>query len=121
VARRQRSGAQARECERGQASVELLGILPAALLVVLAGWQLVLAGHTLWLAGNAARAGARAQTVGADPGSAVRRSLPSYLRRGLSVNGGQDGQVRVRVRIPIVAPAWGSPLHVSAAAALENE
>ena len=30
--------------ERGQASVEFLGVLPAALLVVLAGWQLALAG-----------------------------------------------------------------------------
>ena len=121
MARTRKYGAQARECERGQAAVELLGVLPAALLVVLAGWQLVLAGHALWLAGNAARAGARAQAVGADPRAAARRALPAYLRGGLSVNGGQGGQVRVRVRIPIVAPAWGSPLRVSAAAALENE
>ena len=43
-------GAQEREPERGQASVELLGALPAVLLVALAAWQLVLAGQAAWLA-----------------------------------------------------------------------
>ena len=55
------AGAQRTESQRGQASVELLGVLPAVLLAALAAWQIVLAGHTAWLAGNAARVAARAE------------------------------------------------------------
>ena len=62
--------AQRTESERGQASVELLGVLPALLLVVLVAWQFALAGHAAWLAGNAARVAARAGAVGADPARA---------------------------------------------------
>ncbi|MEX2253090.1 MAG: TadE/TadG family type IV pilus assembly protein, partial [Thermoleophilaceae bacterium] len=50
--------------ETGQASVELLGAIPAVLLVGALVWQLALAGHALWLCANAARAGARAEAVG---------------------------------------------------------
>jgi hypothetical protein len=114
------SGAQRTEPERGQASVELLGALPAVLLVVLAAWQLILAGQASWLAGNAARVGARAEAVGADPEGAARSALPSYLRRGLRVSR-RDGAVTVRVRLPIVMREWGSPLRIGATAGLPRE
>jgi hypothetical protein len=113
-------GAQRMEPERGQASVELLGALPAVLLVVLAGWQLILAGQASWLAGNAARVGARADAVGADPEAAVRTALPAHLRRGLRVSR-RDGAVTVRVRLPIVLRDWGSPLRIGASAALPRQ
>jgi hypothetical protein len=115
------SGAQGRkECERGQASVELIGVLPAALLVVAIGWQLLLAGEATWLAANAARVAARAQAVGRDPAEAARSSLPSYLERHLEVAG--DGRrVTVRLRVPLVLKAIDSPLQVAGTAALERQ
>jgi pilus assembly protein CpaE len=109
-------------CERGQASVEFLGTLPAALLVVLVAWQLVLAGQAHWLAGNAARVGARAEAVGGDPKSAARSALPSYLRRRLEVTGGgRDVRVRVRVRVPFVLRRWSLPLELAGSAAMERQ
>ena len=113
-------GAQRMEPERGQASVELLGALPAVLLVVLACWQLLLAGQASWLAGNAARVGARAEAVGSDPEAAVRGALPAHLRRGLRVSR-RDGAVTVRVRLPIVLREWGSPLRIGATAGLPRQ
>jgi pilus assembly protein CpaE len=105
--------------ECGQATVEFLGVLPAALLVILAGWQLALAGQALWLSGNAARVAARAQAVGRDPLVAARSALPSYLRRDLVVRG--DGErVSVRVAVPLLVDRWRSPIGVRATAALEQ-
>jgi pilus assembly protein CpaE len=113
-------GAQRTEPERGQASVELLGVLPAVLLVALAAWQLVLAGQVSWLAGNAARVGARAAAVGGDRDAAARSALPAHLRRGLRVSS-RDGVVTVRVRLPIVMREWGSPVRISGSAALPRQ
>jgi hypothetical protein len=112
------AGAQRKESERGQASVELLGVLPAVLLAALAAWQIVLAGHTAWLAGNAARVAARAEAVGRDPGTAGRGALPVHLRRGSIVRERHDGRIDVRVRIPIVVKGAASPLRVGASASL---
>jgi hypothetical protein len=110
--------ARTRGSERGQASVELLAVLPAAVLVALAGWQLALAGQAIWLTGNAARVGARAQAVGHDPASAARSALPSYLRRGLTVRA-EGGRLSVRVAVPLLLRRWRTPLRVGASAALE--
>ena len=109
--------AQRTESERGQAAVELLGALPALILVALAAWQLVLAGQAGWLAGNAARVGARAAAVGENPQTAVRSALPAHLRRGLRVSG-REGAVTVHVRVPIVMRGWGSPLRIGATSGL---
>ncbi|MBA2239869.1 MAG: pilus assembly protein, partial [Solirubrobacterales bacterium] len=54
----------------GQASVELVAVLPALLLALVVGLQLAAAGWSLWSATEAARAGARAELVG-DDGSAA--------------------------------------------------
>ena len=105
------AGAHRTESQRGQASVELLGVLPAVLLSALAAWQIVLAGH-------AARVAARAEVVGRDPGAAARGALPAHLRRGLIVKTRGDGRIDVRVRVPIVLEGAASPLRVGASAAL---
>jgi pilus assembly protein CpaE len=119
VARTRTPGAQRKEHERGQASVEFLGVLPAVLLVALAAWQLALTGQAIWLSGNAARVGARAQAVGRDPAAAARSALPSYLRRDLSVRG--DGaRVRVRVAVPMLLRRWRAPIEVGSSAGLEQ-
>ena len=48
--------------ESGQASVELVAVIPFVILAALVVWQIVLAGHTLWLTAGAARSAARADT-----------------------------------------------------------
>jgi hypothetical protein len=114
-------GAHGRESERGQASVEFLGVLPAALLLVLAAWQLALAGQTSWLAANAARVGARAQAVGHDPDLAARSALPSYLRDRMQVTSGDGGRVLVRVRLPLLLKRWRTPVRIGASAAMARQ
>src|SRR5919197_1380170 len=87
--------------QRGQASVELVAALPAALLAGLVAWQLALLGHAAWLSAHAARAAARADAVGRSPARAARSALPRSLERGLRVE--RSGrQVRVRVRVPLL-------------------
>jgi len=103
----------------GQATVELLAVIPALLVAGLLAWQLVLVGHTAWLAAGAARVGARAELVGEDPVEAARSALPAGLEHGLRVSGAGGGGTRVRVQVPIVHPSWSGPLTLSAAASLE--
>lgn len=107
-----------RPSEAGQASVEAVATVPLVVLAALIAWQLVLAGHTLWLCANAARAAARAELVGKSPASAARSALPRSMERGLQVERRDGGRVRVSARVPIVLPAWSSPVRVSATASL---
>jgi len=101
---------------RGQASVELVAVIPFLLLSALVAAQLALAGYALWSAGIAARAGARAENVGDDGGAAARRALPGILREGAKVEAGPP--IRVRVRAPSLVP--GLPeLSVEAKTSLE--
>lgn len=88
--------------DRGQASVELVGLLPLIAVLVVLAWQAVVAGQAVWLAGTAARAAARAEAVGGDPAAAARATLPPGLHRGLRTTTETDGAVRVRLRIPSV-------------------
>lgn len=115
-----RTPGERRNSQGGQASVELLGSLPAVLLVVAVAWQLVLAGHTTWLAANAARVAARAAAVGRDPRSAARSALPSHLERGLRVSRSGD-RVSVTVALPLLAGRWRSGAHIGASALMERQ
>ena len=84
----------------GQATVELVALLP--LLGVLAAllWQAVLAGEAVWLGGGAARAAARAAAVGADPLRAARQVVPGRFAAGLRVRREHDGSVSVLLPVP---------------------
>jgi hypothetical protein len=106
--------------ERGQASVELVAVLPLAALLALAVWQLCLAGYALWACGGAARAAARAAAIGGDAGAAARGALPRRLERGLRVARARDGGVRVRIAVPLVA-GRGVLTHVSSGARLQPQ
>ena len=86
--------------ERGQATVELVALLPLAGLLVALLWQALLAGETLWLSGGAARAAARAAAVGGDPVAAARAVLPLRLERDLRVRREDDGAVAVVLHVP---------------------
>ena len=104
--------------ERGQASAELVAVLPLVVLVVAIGWQIVLAGYSLWMCSNAARVAARADAVGADREQAARSALPDAMERGLRVERTRSGAIRVELRVPLILRRWGSPVAVSASAEL---
>jgi hypothetical protein len=95
--------------ESGQASVELVALLPLLAVVAFALWQAVVAGQAAWLAGASARAAARASAVGGDPRVAAAEVLPGPLRRGLRVEQPSPGTVRLRLRVPAVV----GPGHVA--------
>jgi hypothetical protein len=90
--------------ERGQATVELVALLPLMAVLAAVLWQAAVAGQAVGLAGSAARAAARASAVGADARVAARRVLPARLEPGLVVArvGGRDDGVRVTIAIPAV-------------------
>jgi hypothetical protein len=107
--------------ERGQASVELLGVLPLLVALGLAGLQLLAVGYASVLAGNAAEAGALALAGGsgaADARAGVRGALPGWsrARTRVSVDG---GRVTVRLRPPSLLDALAERLEVRADAAVE--
>jgi Flp pilus assembly protein TadG len=89
--------------EVGTASVELVAVVPFLLLALLVVAQITLAGQALWSASVAARAGARAAVVDADPAAAARAALPSSLRRQAKVE--DEAGVEVRVEVPRLIPS----------------
>jgi pilus assembly protein CpaE len=104
--------------ECGQATVELVAVMPAIVLACAIAWQLVVAGQTAWLAAHAARVVARAEVVGGDVQAAARSALPRSLEPGLKVEDAGGGRVRVRVAVPLLLRRWHSPLSVGATAGL---
>lgn len=92
--------------ERGTASIELVAAIPFLLLALAVAAQIALAGQALWSASVAARAGARAALVGADPKAAAKRALPPAMRAGASVEEEDEGAViSVKVPVPTLLPA----------------
>jgi hypothetical protein len=99
----------------GQATVELVALLPLAALVALAIGQFLAAGAAGELAGNAAEAGAAAILQGADPAAAARAALPGWSRERATVR--VDGRrVEVRLRPRVVAPVLADRLEATATA-----
>jgi type IV secretory pathway TrbD component len=107
--------------ERGQASVELVAVLPVVLVLGAVAWQLAIAGHTAWLTANAARVAARADTVGQNARVAARSALPRSLERDLEVDRLHEGGVRVSLRVPLLLDRWRSPVRVAATSSLGRE
>jgi hypothetical protein len=104
--------------ESGQASAELVALLPVLLLCGAIAWQLALTGQALWLCANAARAAARADAVGQSPGRAARSALPRSLERSLRVERRAGGRVRVELRLPLLIRAWHTPIRLAATSSL---
>jgi hypothetical protein len=88
--------------DAGQATVELVGLLPLLVAVALMAAAL-LAGHAAAEhAGQAAQAGAMALIQGTDPRAAAREALPSAVRSRATIEvDGRRVTVRVRPRLPI--------------------
>ncbi|AEW96235.1 MULTISPECIES: TadE/TadG family type IV pilus assembly protein [Streptomycetaceae] len=111
--------------DSGQISVELLGIAPLILLVLLLVWQFVLVGYTWTLAGEAADRAARVAAVGGDAEGAAREALPGAWARGARVGVGGDGELvraDVAVPVPVLLPGLGAlfTVHGTAGAARER-
>ncbi|MEG3630530.1 TadE/TadG family type IV pilus assembly protein [Streptomyces poriticola] len=125
-----RTGAGPRD--RGQVTVEFLGMTPAILATLVVLWQLVLVGYTYTLAGNAADEAVRAATA-ASPGerqgacrAAGLEKLPGAWEGDADVNcSTANGFVTadVRIRVPLLFPgAVGFPFDVHGrAGAVEEE
>lgn len=105
---------------RGQATVELVALLPILAAIALGVWQVAVTGHAMWAAGAAARAAARAEAVGGDTDAAARGVLPARVRRTATVRADDEGAVRVEVPIPAVV-GGGSLFTTTARARFEPQ
>jgi hypothetical protein len=101
----------------GQASVELIGMLPLVLLLGLVGFQLLAAGYSAVLAGHAAEAGAIAVAAGTDATAAARAAVPGWSQARMKVSVDR-GAVSVSMRPPSPLEAVARELEVHADAAV---
>jgi hypothetical protein len=99
----------------GQASVEILAMLPVLVAVALVVLQLLAVGYASVLAGSAAEAGALALAADADPQASVREALPGWSRAGARVSV-DDDRVEVHLRPPSLLRVLADRLEVSATA-----
>jgi hypothetical protein len=107
--------------ERGQATVELIALLPLLLVAALAGGALLAAQAAGEQAGMAAQAGAMALLQGGDPRAAATRALPAAARsRAVIRVRGRRVTVRVRPRLPIAALTRPLTAHATADAGPEH-
>ncbi|MFI9721720.1 TadE/TadG family type IV pilus assembly protein [Streptomyces sp. NPDC052396] len=121
--------------DRGQTSVEFLGLLPLILLVLAVLWECVLAGYTYTLAGDAADRGARQGAAALPSGDQAACRQAALDKLGDSWRAGAEApechpdgpdlyRARVTLKVPVLFPALGSfPLPVTgeASAARERE
>lgn len=88
--------------ERGQATVELVALLPVVVVLGLGAWQVAIAVHAMWEATVAARAAARAHALGDSPKAVVARMLPGGFDDHARVTTADDGAVSVEVVLPAI-------------------
>ncbi|MFF7855440.1 pilus assembly protein [Streptomyces sp. NPDC007904] len=118
--------------DRGQVTIEFLGMTPTILVTLVVLWQLVLVGYTFTLAGNAADEAVRAGTAAA-PGArqgacqeAGLDKLSDAWQGGASVNCATAGgfvTADVQLNVPVLFPGTVSfPFEVEGhAGAVEEE
>lgn len=125
--------ARDRDRDRGQVTIEFLGMTPTILVTLVVLWQLVLVGYTFTLAGNAADEAVRAATAaergGAREGACQEAGLDKLSGAwagGANVDcatGGGFVTADVRLDVPILFPGTVSfPFRVTGhAGAVEEE
>jgi hypothetical protein len=114
--------------DRGQVTIEFLGMTPLIILTLVLLWQFVLLGYTYSLAGNAADEAARAGavTVGqAGCEEAALQHLPGAWEGGATVECGAGGgyvTADVHLEVPVLFPgAIGFPFTVDGHAGAVQE
>lgn len=106
---------------RGQATVELVGMLPILVVVALAAAQLLAAGVARELAGHAAQAGAMALLQGGEAGRAARDAVPGWARDRMTVSvRGRRVEVVLRPPAPVRAVGDGLAARAVATAGAES-
>ena len=93
--------------QRGQASVELMGMLWWLFLVALVVWQIMLAAWAADQAGNAARTASRVAGRGGDGSKAAKMALTEGLRSDAKVTPTGTETWTVEVKVPILIPGLG--------------
>ncbi len=105
------------EHQRGQASVELVAVLPVVALLVALAVQLAIVGWGLWTSAGAARAGARAQHVGGNARAAALSAVPRSLHDGFRASG---EPFEVSLLVPSLIPGMDA-IPVSARSSLDPD
>ena len=101
--------------QAGQATVELVAVLPLLAAVALAAGQVLAAGAASSFAGHAAEAGAVAILEGGAAGDAARAAVPGWSRGRMEV--AVEGKtVRVALRPPTLFPPLAGLLTAHATA-----
>ena len=96
------SPSRGRGRQRGSASIELVGLTPLVMIILLAAAQVMTYGLSAHAASQAARDGARAYSLDQSPGEAARASLPGGVELVEVSTYGPDHGVRVTVQAPKV-------------------
>lgn len=107
--RREHGPHEHRRRDRGQVAVEYLGFIPVLMLVAMAVVQIGLIAYTAQQAGTAARAGARAASLGQSSEQACAGAVSGWLAGGTSCPasyGGKEVTVTAGVHIPSIVPGW---------------
>jgi hypothetical protein len=106
--------------QNGQATVELVALLPLLLVTALAAAALIAAHAAAEQAGQAAEAGAVALLQGDDARAAARDALPETARRRAAIAiRGHRVTVTLRPRLPLHALERRLTAHVTADAGAE--
>jgi len=103
--------------ERGQSLVEMLGAVPAVLVLGLVLMEALAVGYSSLLAGTAAEAGALALAGGRDARAGARDALPGWSRGRARVRV-RNGRVRVTLRPPAPLRIVARRLEVAGEAAV---
>ena len=109
------SGGARITCERGQAQVELVAVIPIAVCLAAVILQLLAVGYSQSLADGAAEAGAYAVAAGLPAHEAALSALPGWAAERADVEA-DGGRIEVSVRAPSLLDAVGRGLVVDASA-----
>ncbi|MER6467458.1 pilus assembly protein [Streptomyces collinus] len=88
--------------------MEYLGFIPVLLIVGLAGFQIGAVAYAAEQAGTAARAGARAASLGQSAQGACAQAVSGglHVTCGESGGGGDSVTVTATVSVPRIVPGW---------------
>ncbi|MDX6277922.1 MAG: hypothetical protein QOJ72_2050 [Nocardioidaceae bacterium] len=94
-----------RHDESGTSTLEVAGMAPLVVLVILILVQAAMALYGITTAQTAARQGARAYSQGNDPYAIVRKSVPSWMGVDVQTYGPGHG-VKATVDLPDILPGY---------------
>jgi len=93
-----------RRREQGTSTLEVAGLIPLVLIVILVLVQAALALYTIGTAQTAARQGARGWSQGMSPEQVVQDSVPSWIDTKTVRLPGDGHGIRAELDVPSVIP-----------------